>query len=376
MKIKLIAAALLVPGALLAQKQEFSIEGKVGNVNTPAMAYLMYRQSNKAVMDSASVTNGTFAFKGAVDDPMQGTIVLNYMGSGTRGKNVHRRPVYLEAANIKINSEDSLTTARVSGSKLNADNDDLTLALKPSTAKMDAFMADYFALPKEKQQDSSVRAGLDIKYKAIEEEQKAAYIKFIKSHPKSVVSLDALKKFGGSVPDYSVVAPLFESFSKQLKNTPAGKEYADDLAKMKATAVGAIAPDFMQNDTLGNPVKLSSFRGKYLLVDFWAAWCGPCRAENPNVVKAYASYQQKGFEILGVSLDTEKDREKWLKAIQKDGLTWPQVSDLKGWGSEVAQLYVIRAIPQNVLLDPSGKIIAKNLRGEDLQKKLAELFQP
>jgi len=241
---------------------------------------------------------------------------------------------------------------------------------------MEAFMADYFALPKDKQQDAAVRAELDKKYNAIDEEQKAAYVKFIKSNPNSLVTLDALKKLGGSIPDYAVVAPLFETFSIKLKNTTAGKEYKEALEKMKATAIGSIAPDFMQNDTLGNPLKLSSLRGKYVLVDFWAAWCGPCRAENPNIVKAYAKYNKKGFEILGVSLDTEKDKEKWMKAIQKDGLTWPQVSDLKGWSSDVAQLYVIKAIPQNVLLDPAGKIIAKNLRGEALEKKLAELFQP
>jgi peroxiredoxin len=140
--------------------------------------------------------------------------------------------------------------------------------------------------------------------------------------------------------------------------------------------VGAIAPEFTQNDPDGNPVKLSSFRGKYLLVDFWASWCGPCRAENPNVVKAYTKYHDKGFEILGVSLDDEKGRTNWLNAIKKDGLTWKQVSDLKAWNNEAAQLYAIKAIPQNVLLDPSGKIIAKNLRAEALDKKLAELLQP
>jgi peroxiredoxin len=376
MKVNLITMALLVPGALLAQKGEFSIEGKVGNVNAPATVYLSYRQANRPVFDSASIINGQFHFKGSIEEPVQGTVILNYLGSGTKGKNVHRKTIYLEAANIKINSGDSLSTASLSGSGLNSDYDKLVLVLKPSVEKMDAFMADYFALPKDKQQDSAVRAVLDKKYNAIDVEQKAAYTKFIKSNGNSLVSLDALKKFGGSMPEYAVVAPLFESFSKALKNSSAGKEYAEGLAKLKATAVGSIAPEFTQNDRDGNPVKLSSFRGKYLLVDFWASWCGPCRQENPNVVKAYARYHDKGFEILGVSLDNEKGRENWLKAIEKDGLTWTQVTDLKYWNNEVAQLYGIKSIPQNFILDPSGKIIAKNLRGEALEKKLAELFQP
>jgi peroxiredoxin len=146
------------------------------------------------------------------------------------------------------------------------------------------------------------------------------------------------------------------------------------LSLLEKTAVGAIAPEFTLNDTLGNPVSLSSYKGKFVLVDFWASWCGPCRAENPNVVKSYAKFHNKGFDILGVSLDDERSKQNWLNAIRHDGLTWQQVSDLKGWNNEVAKLYVIKAIPQNVLLDPSGKIIAKNLRADALEKKLTELF--
>jgi thiol-disulfide isomerase/thioredoxin len=127
---------------------------------------------------------------------------------------------------------------------------------------------------------------------------------------------------------------------------------------------------------LGVPVKLSSFRGKYLLVDFWASWCGPCRRENPNVVKTYQAFKDKNFTILGVSLDQPGAKQKWLDAIHNDNLTWTHVSDLKFWQNDVARLYGIQAIPQNLLLDPSGKIIARNLSGEQLAKKLSEVIQP
>jgi peroxiredoxin len=138
-----------------------------------------------------------------------------------------------------------------------------------------------------------------------------------------------------------------------------------------APDVGSTAPDFTLNDVNGNPVALSSFRGKYVLVDFWASWCGPCRAENPNVVKAYNAYKDKNFTILGVSLDEKRD--SWIKAIKDDNLNWPQVSDLKYWNSSVVSLYRFDGIPYNVLIDPAGKIIASNLRGEQLMESL-ELY--
>ena len=142
---------------------------------------------------------------------------------------------------------------------------------------------------------------------------------------------------------------------------------------MKLTAVGEIAPDFTQNDPDGKPVKLSDFRGKYVLVDFWASWCGPCRAENPNVVAAFNKYKGKNFTILGVSLDRERD--PWLKAITDDKLTWTHVSDIKYWDNEVAKMYGVRSIPANFLLDKTGKIVGRNLRGDALEAALAKLVK-
>lgn len=136
--------------------------------------------------------------------------------------------------------------------------------------------------------------------------------------------------------------------------------------------IGAVAPDLSFPTPTGESLSLSSLRGQYVMLDFWASWCGPCRKENPNVVRLYAQYHSKGFEILGVSLD--QDPNRWKQAIGADGLTWPHISDLKGWSSEAAQIYQVRSIPQTFLIDPQGRIIAKGLRGEELENKLAELL--
>ena len=151
-----------------------------------------------------------------------------------------------------------------------------------------------------------------------------------------------------------------------------GKYLLNYINEKKIGSIGSPAIEFVQADTSGNPVALSSFKGKYVLVDFWASWCGPCRKENPNLVAAFNRFRDKNFTVLGVSLDNNRDR--WLKAIVDDQLHWTQVSDLQYWQNEVAVKYKIQTIPQNLLIDPNGMIVGKNLRGQDLELKLCELL--
>jgi peroxiredoxin len=184
----------------------------------------------------------------------------------------------------------------------------------------------------------------------------------------------ALRQYAGYDINPEKIEPLFNKLPAATQKLPSAVSLKDEMEIAKKTGVGKYAMEFTQNDTLGNPVSLSSFKGKYVLVDFWASWCGPCRAENPNVVKTYQKFQNKNFTILSVSLDRPGQKERWLKAIHDDGLTWTHVSDLKFWDNAVAKQYGIRAIPQNLLLDPSGKIIAKNLRGEELAEKLGAVL--
>jgi len=165
----------------------------------------------------------------------------------------------------------------------------------------------------------------------------------------------------------------YAAFSPAVQQSGFGREVKKEMDIMDRTAIGQMAPDFTQNDTAGKPVTLASFHGKYVLLDFWASWCGPCRRENPNVVEAYKKFKNKNFTILGVSLDDNK--ESWIKAFKDDGLEWNHVSDLKGWKNAAALQYGVRAIPSNFLLDPSGKILAHNLRGEVLQDTLAKILK-
>ena len=168
--------------------------------------------------------------------------------------------------------------------------------------------------------------------------------------------------------------PLAERFIAEYKDIDpaATSDLQSQVDRIKPFMLGGQAPDFTQASPEGEEIKLSDFRGKVLLVDFWASWCGPCRRENPHVVSLYKKYKDQGFEILGVSLDNNRDR--WLKAIAKDQLEWHHVSDLKGWKNAVAKMYNVSSIPHTILLDAEGKIIARNLRGNRLERKLEELF--
>ncbi|WP_167856739.1 TlpA disulfide reductase family protein [Hymenobacter aquaticus] len=214
---------------------------------------------------------------------------------------------------------------------------------------------------------------IEAKFYAAQAHNTAVIKQLVRQNPNSVVSAFAVGNLLNPEEQFAFIDSMSTQFKKSMPDSRYTKALAAKLDPLRATAVGSAAPEISLPAPDGKTVALSSLRGKYVLIDFWASWCGPCRKENPNVVRAYNKYKGKGFEIYSVSFD--QDRDKWLKAIQADGLTWTHVSDLRGWESAAGQTYGVKAIPQSVLLDPQGRIVAKNLRGEALDAKLASVLK-
>ncbi|WP_341837114.1 TlpA disulfide reductase family protein [Chitinophaga pollutisoli] len=196
----------------------------------------------------------------------------------------------------------------------------------------------------------------------------------VKRFPDAYASVDLMDLFTQSSIQPGLVEPMYNTLSRRMQHSEKVLRWKPRLDQAKQAMAGTVtAPAFIINDIEGNPISLDSYKGSYVLVDFWASWCAPCRAENPNVMAAYEKFRDKGFTVLGVSLDEDKGR--WLKAISEDKLPWKQVCDFKAFKSEVKDLYDITSIPANVLVDPNGKIVGKDLRGEHLHQRLAELIK-
>lgn len=286
--------------------------------------------------------------------------------------------LYVDKGQITIYTKDSLLThVRIGGSLYARELDQYHQLINstPELAAYDSVKNDMYKARSKK--DAVVLKVKSAELNRLDSVRKALSRDWINDHLNSPISVYIM---------HNVFEPLTTKLTDNEKKELLGKltpearnnkiaaamEYTFNMDKI--ASVGKIAPDFTQNDTLGKPVSLKDFRGKYVLLDFWASWCGPCRKENPNVVKAFNKYKDRGFTVLSVSLDQPGKKDAWLKAIHDDHLTWTHVSDLKYWGNDVVKLYDINAVPANYLIGPDGVILAKNVRGEDLEHALEKVI--
>lgn len=377
-KIFLLPALLLCLSA--AGQKGFVISGNIKNNNEPVVKVLMnYYDGDAMHIDSAEVKGGKYIFKGNVSDPVMATLRAVYQEDPNskikRAISMKRDAVqlFIENTKISISSVDSFGNATIKGSAAHKAYQQWQALIKEENERSATLNKEYSEYYKKKDQAGMDR--IDAEFDKLTEQKNVKHKTYLQDNPSSPIAMFVFRQFAGYDINADIAEPIFLQLNEKLRNSKAGIEMAEKIEIAKKTGVGKMAMDFTQNDTLGKPVSLSSFRGKYVLIDFWASWCGPCRQENPNVVKAFNSYKDKGFTVLGVSLDQPNAKEKWMKAIHDDKLTWTQLSDLKYWKNAVAVQYGIQAIPQNFLVDPRGMIIGKNLRGEALNKKLQEIFK-
>jgi len=258
----------------------------------------------------------------------------------------------------------------ITGSDANHDYEEFIYHIKPLNDYVEYYRSMLQAAPTQAAKDS-IMIALNTAYNIYQE----SIDHFISRKRSSPVSSLVLAYSYDTDPnkDIALVQKRYNLLTGEALESQFAKNLSTAIARDKVGAIGSPAIDFTQTDTAGNNVSLSQFKGKYVLLDFWASWCRPCRMENPNVVAAYNTFKNKNFTVLSVSLDEK--RESWLNAIKMDGLNWTHVSDLKYWSNDAARQYNIQSIPQNYLIDPNGVIIAKNLRGEALIAKLKELLK-
>lgn len=350
-----------------AQKRVI-INGTISGLKEGSKIYVV-PNSDEVWRDSTVVKNSSFHFNLIIPEATSYNIRLSRQYEIGKWKDFY---IDKGVLNIKATNGD-FSNLSTSGSQFALDYNNYIVWL--TSKKIIAELNDV-----ERQSEKAAQNKDTIQLKKIYEEyQKVDSIKtaltrqWIIKHSSSPISAYLLYHVLRNNTSIENLEKVLNRLSSEAKANIFGKKLQTEIDATKATAVGKIAPDFTQNDTLNKAISLRDFRGKYLLIDFWASWCVPCRAENPNLISVFKKFHNKNFTILGVSLDRDKD--KWVQAIRKDNLLWTQVSDLKFWDNDVAKQYNVSSVPSNLLIDPHGKIIAKDLRGDEVEKVLTEYIK-
>ena len=378
---KLLVGILMIAGIISCnektEKGRFTVTGDVKNAEDQKiyLEQLFFSQKDPEVIDTGEIKNGKFTVSGI--SPEEGLYRLRFQKQETGYIFINDAPKIIFKADVK----DMSLTGPEFNTHANKLFKNFLLGVDGRQKNMTALSAEIDSLQKNKGSDSIVKLkinnlnkeGVDFKnfiVKSIDTSSDAVVAMFSLGYTRGIDPAELktiIPNLSKRFPNHNGVATIISQYNELLV-----KKATPPVQKGKPV-VGSQAPDFSMANASGKQVALSSFKGKYVLIDFWASWCGPCRGENPNIVANYNKFKNKNFTILGVSLD--EDKTKWQEAIKKDNLLWTQVSDLKGWNSASVPLYSFDGIPYNVLIDPTGKIIATELRGEELGRKLAEILK-
>jgi peroxiredoxin len=355
MKKNIIAIALILASPFV-HAQSLNLQGKLTNVKDTATVSLIDGVSNKELVSGKSVA-GNFSLQTQLEFPS--LLVLSIDGI------TQKIPVFVGNENVLVEGDvQNVAALNITGS---VSHDVYKVYMNALNPKMMPYITNMQAASIEK--NTAKKDSLNSAAATQSKEIIATFNTMSKANAGSPVTTLMLLQFSNIFPEIKEnLASIYNDLAPSAKKGPFAEFIDKTIASSTFGQIGSALPDFTQNDVNGKPFTLSSLKGKYVLVDFWASWCGPCRAENPNIVKAFNKFKSKKFTVLGVSLD--QDKPKWLEAIKKDGLAWSHVSDLKYWNNAVAAQFGIQSIPASFLIDPAGKIIARDLRGADLDKFL------